>query len=244
MNKKRIIIIRNSNNDNLGSSDRFPVLLASELASNGYEPIVVSQSSKLLSFARENNIKTSRGKWLKRQNWSGKYALLFPVYFIWQIILTIWYWGLFIKKQPSIIHVQSRDDFIAATIAGRLLGKKVVWTDPEELKDIWKNVDRWFRNPVGKFVYFAAKFAHKITVFSENERTLINEDIAAGGQVWQKIKVVYNGVIDIADQYKNSNKDKSFKFCVISHLTIDKGVSEVINAFNKLSKEYKDIKLT
>ena len=244
MNKKRIIIIRNSNSDNFGGSDRFPIFLADVLIKNNYEPIIISQSAKILSFARDNNIKTSRGRWLKRQNWNGKSSLLLPVYLIWQIILTFWYYGLFIKTKPNIIHIQSRDDFIAATIAGRLLGKRVIWTDHEELKNIWKNVDRWFKNPVGKLVRFAAKFAYKITVFSESERTLINENIAAGGQVWQKIKVIYNGVIDLHNPYKNKNKDNLFEFCIASHLITDKGIGEAINAFNKLSQDHKNIKLT
>ena len=244
MNKKRIIIIRNSNNDNLSGSDRFPIFLADKLAKNGYEPIIVSNSPKILSFARDNNIKTSGGRGINRQNWSGESALLLPIYIIWQIILTIWYWGLFIKKNPSIVHIQSRDVFIAATIAGRMLGKRVIWTDPQELKYIWNNVDRWFKNPVGKMVRWAARFAHKITVFSESERSLINENIAAGGQVWQKIKVIYNGIDDLAGQYKQESHNKNFRFCVASTLTVEKGIKETIDAFNKLSSDYKNIKLT
>jgi len=243
MIKKRIIIIRNSNNEDLNGSDRFPVFLAQELAKNGYDPTIVSQSPKLLAFARDNSIKTTRGRWWKRQDWSGKKAILLPIYIIWQIMLTFWYWGFFIKKNPQVIQIQSRDDFIAATIAGRMLGKRVIWTDHADLRDIWKNVDRWFKNPVGKLVHFAGKFANKITVVSESERVLVSDNLAAGGTVWQKVQVVYDGVIDSAAQYKNKGKDKSFKFCVASHLTTEKGISEAISAFNKLCQTHKNIKL-
>jgi glycosyltransferase involved in cell wall biosynthesis len=238
-NKKQIIIIRNSQNDNLNGTDRFPVFLAESLISNGYEVSIVSQSAKILSFARDKNIKTIRGRVAKRQDWN----FLFLGYLIWQGILTFWYWGLFVKKNPDIIHVQSRDDFIAATIAGKLLGKKVIWTDPKELKYIWKNTYRWFKNPIGKMVHWAARFADKITVFSESERSAVNENIDAGSQVWQKIKVVYNGITDSASQYKKPKKDGVFQFCLASHLIVEKGVGEAINAFNKFSSEHKNVKL-
>ena len=243
MNNKKIAIIRNSQSDNLNGNDLFPIFLAEKLIKHNYTPIIISKSSKILSFARDKNIKTSSGRWLERQNWNGSRVLLLPIYVIWQIILTIWYFGLFTKNKIDIVNIQSRDDFIAATIAGRMLGKRVIWTDPQELKYIWDNVDRWFKNPVGKMVRWAARFAHKITVFSESERSLINENIAAGGQVWQKIKVIYNGVDDLADKYKKVDHDKNFRFCVASHLTIEKGIGEVINAFNKLSGDHKNIKL-
>lgn len=243
MNKKRVLIIRNSNNENLNGSDRFPVFLASALSQNGYDPIVLSQSPGILSFARDNDISTLRGRSLRKHNWQGKYALLLPTYFVWQIILTFWYWGLFAKKKPSVIHIHSIDDFIAATIAGRLLRKRVIWTDPQELKFIWANVDRWFKNPVGKMIRWAAKFADKITVFSESEQSAINENIDAGGVVWQKIKVIYNGVDDLSDKYPRSDKDKYFKFCVASLLTEAKGIGDVINAFKKLSGNNKNLKL-
>lgn len=243
MNKKRVLIIRNSNSESLNGDDRFPIFLANTLIENGYELMILSKSSKILSFARDNNIKTFRGRSLKKQNWSGKYTLLFPAYFIWQVILTFWYWGVFVKKNPDIIHIQSRDDFIAATIAGRMLRKKVIWTDPKELKYIWKNIDRLFRNPVGRMVHWAARFADTITVFSESERSAVNETIDAGTTVWQKIKVVYNGINDSAEQYKKDNKANIFQFCVASHLLPEKGISEVVNAFNKFSSEHKDVKL-
>ena len=238
-NKKQVLIIRNSINEDLNGMDRFPVFLAETLTSNGYEPTIVSQSAKILSFARDKNIKTIRGRAAKRQNW----GFLFLGYLIWQGILTFWYWGLFVKKNPDVIHILSRDDFIAATIAGKLLGKKVIWTDPKELKYIWKNIYRWFSNPVGKMVHWAARFADKITVFSESEKSAVNENIDAGSSVWQKIKVAYNGLIDSADQYKKSKKDGTFQFCVASHLLIEKGVGEAINAFNKFSSEHKNVKL-
>lgn len=238
-NKKRVLIIRNSQNDNFNGTDRFPIFLAEALVINGYDPTIVSQSAKILSFARDKNIKTIRGRISKRQKWD----FLFIAYLVWQCILTFWYWGLFVKKNPDIIHIQSRDDFIAATIAGKLLGKKVIWTDPKELKYIWKDIDRWFRNPIGKMVHWAAGFTDNITVFSDSERSAVNENIDAGSPVWQKIKVVYNGVTDSATQYKKVRKDNHFQFCVASHLLVEKGVGEAINAFNKFSSEHKNVKL-
>ena len=235
------MIIRNSKSIDLGGGERFAVSLAEELAKNNYEPLIVSQSSSLLEFARDHGVKTTRGKWWAGQN--SKMARFLPVYFIWQVILTIWYWGFFIKRRPDIIHIQSKDDFIAATIAGKMLHKRVIWTDNHELKTVWKNVEIIFRNPIGKMVYSAAKRADRITFFSESERMIVSENLSAGGEVWQKLQVVHKGAADEANQYTKLHDGKQFKFCVANRITTQKGIGEVIAAFGKLSGEHSNIKL-
>ena len=243
MSKKHVIIIRNANNYDFGGGERFPVFVADILKNLDFIPLIVSRSPKLLAFAHSRGIKTVHGWWWPRQNWSGKSALLFPVYLGWQLVLTLWYLGLFLRKNPDVIHIQSKDDFIAATLAGRLSGKRVIWTDHADLKHIWKNIGVWNKNPVGKLVYLAAKHAHSITVVSESERRLVSDNLPQDSPVRKNLQVIYNGVIDLGSNYTAKSDGGEFTYCVASRLVTDKGIKEVIDAFTKLSKDKPDVRL-
>jgi glycosyltransferase involved in cell wall biosynthesis len=243
MIKKHVIIIRNAKSYDFGGGERFPVFLSNILMESGFEPVIISRSPKLLAFAQDNSIKTIRGWWWSQQTWSGKFALLFPIYIIWQLILTLWYLGIFISKQADIIHIQSKDDFIAATFAGRLLGKQVIWTDHADLKHIWKNINIWYKNPVGKLVYFAAEYAQTITVVSKSEQKLVGDNLTPNSSILKKLRVIYNGVTDVSSQYKKTGDNNIFSFCAVSRLVTDKGLSELIEAFLKLSSEYDNLQL-
>ncbi len=244
MINKHIIIIRNAKSYDFGGGERFPVFLADVLAKLNFRPIIISRSSKLLAFAKDNDIQTIRGWWWSQQNWSGKFALLFPVYVVWQIILTLWYLVVFVNKKPSIVHIQSKDDFIAATFAGRIVGAKIIWTDHADLKHIWQNIGIWYKNPVGKLVYLAAKYTHAITVVSKSEQKLVSDNLANDSIILSKLQVVYNGVVDTSSHYKKVSDDEIFSFCAVSRMVTDKGIHELIEAFNDLSKDYLNIKLT
>ncbi len=243
MNKKRIVIIRNANSYDFGGGERFPVFLAVELKKLNFEPMVVSRSQKLLAFADKNEIDTDRGWWWQRQNWSGKHALLFPIYFVWQIIMTVWYIRLFVLRKPDIVHIQSKDDFISATLASKLLRKRIIWTDHADLKHIWKNMNIWYKNPVGKLVYFASRYADAITVVSEGEFMLVTNNLSKNSPIRAKLHIIHNGVIDTSSNYKKTGPKTQFIFCTVSRLVTDKGIGEMIDAFLKLSKDFRNIKL-
>jgi glycosyltransferase involved in cell wall biosynthesis len=243
MKKRRVIIIRNAKSYDFGGGERFPVFLAMELSKFDYKPLIVSRSLKLLAFADHNEIKTVRGWWWSWQNWSGKFALLFPFYILWQLILSVWYFTLFVKNNPDIIHIQSKDDFIAAIFAGKLLGKRVIWTDHADLKHIWRNIGIWYKNPVGKMVYLAAKLADAITVVSKSELRLVSKNLSKNSYVHDKLQVIYNGVEDVSSKYENNSHRDQFVFCTVSRLVTDKGIKEIIEAFTELSKEHAKLKL-
>jgi glycosyltransferase involved in cell wall biosynthesis len=243
MSKKHVIIIRNAKSYDFGGGERFPVFLADILTISNFEPLIISRSPKLLDFAHDYNIKTIRGWWWSWQNWNGKFALLFPIYVLWQLVLTIWYLCVFIYQKPDIIHIQSKDDFIAATLAGKLLDKRVIWTDHADLKHIWKNIRIWYKNPVGKLVYLVAKHTNAITVVSESEHTLVSDNLSPNSPIQHKLHVVYNGIIDVSSQYEKAGDNKAFTFCTVSRLVTYKGIVEMINAFVKFSKDYPNSKL-
>jgi glycosyltransferase involved in cell wall biosynthesis len=243
MNKKRIILIRNAKSYDFGGGERFPVFAADILQKSNYEPLIISRSDKLRLFASDYHIPTIKGWWWSYQNWSGSRALLFPLYLTWQIILTIWYMIVFLKSRPDAIHIQSKDDFIAATIAGRLIGKRVIWTDHADLKHVWKNITVWRKNPIGKLVYLCAHLTHAISVVSESEYNLVASHLPQKSKVTNRMRVIYNGILDTSKNFTRITTNKSFTYCVASRLVTDKGIREVIEAYKMATPEMPDSQL-
>lgn len=244
MTRNKIIIVRNAASYDFGGGERFPVFLAEALQELNREVLLVSRSKKLLDFANGRHIPTTKGWWWSKQQWSGMQILLSPLYFIWQLILFVYYLALFIEHSPKVVHLQSKDDFIAGTLAARLTGTRVIWTDHADLKHIWQNLSVWYKNPIGKAVWFAARYAHSITVVSKSEENLVTRQLPADSQVRDKITVIYNGVIDQIDRYPHEDSKEAIRFIVASRLVVDKGIREVVAAFDKLHFINSSVSLT
>lgn len=239
----RVVLIRNAQPYDFGGGERFPIFTAEQLKKHGYEPVIISQSPRLLEFAQDHSIMTVKGLWWRWQNWSGWRVVFFPVYLVWQTILFLWYVKLFKQLSPAAVHIQSKDDFIAASWAAKKVGAQVVWTDHADLKHIWINLTIWYKNPIGKLVYYAARKADVITVVSRSELSLVKSHLPASSSVLHKIKVIYNGVIDTSTSYTNKPTE-SITFCIASRLVKDKGIGEAIEAFNQVAIKYPAATLT
>jgi len=238
--RKNVLLVRNAEFKDFGGGERFPVLLAEILNKYGYASYVASRSPLVLNFASNKSIKTIKGWWWKRQNWSGLRVTLTPFYFLWQLILFFWYIYIVVKNKVSILHLQGKDDFIAGTIAGKLLRKKVIWTDHADLKHLFNNLYVWYKNPIGKAVYLCGLMADSIVIVSQNEYQLIFNKIKSNNRLKNKIELIYNGVSDSKYKYhKKSNKLTTFGLA--TRLVVDKGFSEAIEAFNQLSAKYEDV---
>lgn len=242
MPTKKILIIRNAAPQDFGGGERFPVFLAEALQAQGLSPVLVSRSKKLLSFAEESQIPSIKGWWWSKQQWSGANNLLIPAYFVWQSFLMFYYRRLFKKQQPAAVHIQSKDDFIAATKAAKKLGIRVVWTDHADLKHVWQNLSVWYKNPIGKIVYRAAHNADVITLVSNSELELVSTHIPSNSPIREKLQVVYNGVVDSTANYPPKKND-DFTYLVASRLVKDKGIQEAIDAFIELQKIHPDTQL-
>ncbi len=237
---RKVIIIRNAARTDFGGGERVPVFIAREvLKHSDFRPIVFSRSKKLLAFAKSNDVPYKKTWWWSRQNWSGAKVFLLPVYLVWQLILFVYYVALFAKYRPVVVHVQSKDDFIAATYAARLLRARVIWSDHADLKHIFRNHGVWYKNPIGKMVYLAAHFVERIVIVSKEDRRLIFAHIPEG-PVRQKMKIVYNGAFD---SYRPVTKNKTFTFVSTGRLVTDKGIGELIDAFLRFNKKYPDSQL-
>lgn len=233
MNSK-IVIIRNAAKSDFGGAERMPVYLAREFKNHGQETIILTRSKKLQSFAGSQGVRTKQSWWWSKQNWSSTQIMFTPIYFIWQVVLYFYYLVTFIKLKPSLVSPQSKDDFIPATLAAKTLGVKTVWVDHGDIKAIWKNHGVWYKNPVGKLVYFAAKFTDVILTASKNELSLVANEVP-GSEILNKFKVVYNGIYD---SYKNTSQPPSIDFISTGRLVTDKGIGELVEAFAGVIKKY------
>lgn len=240
----KVIIIRNAYPHDFGGGERFPIFLANELRQNGVTCTVVSRNPKLLEFAESENIQTIRGWWWSRQSWNGWRVALFPVYALWQLVLYVWYIQLFARLQPDVVHIQSKDDFIAATMAARNRNIQIIWTDHADLKHVWKNLHVPLKNPIGKWVYRASKHADHITVVSESEKQSVLNNLPTGSPIISKIRVIYNGCADVYQKYKpTSPSNKKTTFLIANRLVTAKGIGETISAFRLLANKYPDTNL-
>lgn len=239
-----VVIIRNAQTYDFGGGERFPVDLAAELSKHEIEPVIVSRSPRLLAYARSRGIRMVRGWWWSRQQWSGRSVLLFPAYLVWQLCLTLWYGALFARLRPDVVHPQSKDDFIAASIAGRLFGARVIWTDHADLKYIFRNHAVYYKNPVGKLVYLTSKLASSITLVSDSERQLVAAALGRS-DLPERFQVVHNGITPTAIPAKElpDRQKGSFIYCATSRLVNAKGIGELLTAFNSVHAQHTDTRL-
>lgn len=234
---KRALLIRNANSFDFGGAERFVVALAEELRDQGWDPLVVSHHKGIEQYARQQKIPFHRGFWWRFQDYSGLHILLFPLYVLWQAFLTLWYIYLLLKTGAEVIHPQSRDDFISATLAGHLLKRRVVWTDHADLKYIYQNVPVPIKNPIGKWVHRTSTYAHAITLVSHSEMSLIAESLQLK-TLPSRYQVIYNGIRDTAVTAVNRTKSEQSQviFCCTSRLVAAKGIGELITAFSEVTK--------
>lgn len=224
---KRVALIRNSYPFDFGGAEIFPINLGKLLISNGYEPLVVSAHKKTLAISSAAKLSTAQSPWWSFQNFSGLNILLFPIYLLWILILTSWYSLFFLKNHIDIVQPQSRDDFISSTLAAKLLRKKVIWSDHADLKYIYMNHKKWYKNPVGKLVYMSSKLADKVVIESHSEMKLIEELL--GKKLPSNYIVIHLGVVD---SYKPTDrKEGPLVLVATSRMVKAKGIGELIKAF-------------
>ncbi|MDB5160734.1 MAG: glycosyl transferase group 1 [Candidatus Saccharibacteria bacterium] len=233
---KKVLIVRNAYRYDFGGGERVPVNLADVLSRNGYKPTIVSRSPKLLEYAASKDLQTVHGWWWARQNWSGPRVLLSPAYFIWQILLTAWYLGLLTRLRPDVVHPQSKDDFIAATIAAKLLGKRVIWSDHADLKYVYLNDKVWYKNPIGKLVKLCSRGAYAIILTSQNDKRQVEETL--GVKTDDKYKVIYNGIFDRPELLNKKHDGNKVIFAATSRLVTAKGIGELIEAFEQIDQDF------
>ena len=236
LKNKPILLIRNIHLNAYGGAETYQIALAKELKNLGREAIIVSSSKPLRAEAKKQGIKAIRGCYLPHQNWSGYRNLFLPIYALWQVIIFLWYLITILRFRPQALHIQNRDDMIAGTLAGKITGTRVIWTDHSDLRlIIWENVNKKYKNPIGKFILELAKYPHKITTISDYEYQYVTKLIAP--KKLDNFIVIKNGV---ADQYQKYQpiKPAPQSICHIGRVIDYKGIKELTDAFNIISPKY------
>lgn len=229
---KRVALIRNSYSFDIGGAEILPVRLASIIATEGFEPYLLSSNVRTLKMAREAGIKFVKSPWWSFQNISGIRELLFPLYLLWTLVCACWYLVFFAKNRIDVVNPQSRDDFISATLAAKILRKKVIWSDHADLKYVYANHRVWYKNPVGKLAFFMSRYASAVIIESHSEKRLMETSL--GNHAPKNHIVIYIGVVD---NYKKARKPVSSDvvFISTSRLVADKGIGDLIGAMDMIS---------
>ena len=240
---KNIGLVRNCRPNDFGGAEKYQIELAKGLKSNDFNPTIITSSLKLQEEAKKQNLSVIKAPFLIQQNWSGYRNLFLLIYFFWQIYLYFWYRKIIRKTKLDVLHLQSRDDLIAGTLAGKHFKKRIIWTDHADFRAfIFQNINLPLKNFIGKYIYRLSKKVHHITTISHYEKTTI-ERILAPRKI-HNLSVIYNGVYDFYQQ-KNSQvvSKNDFVFGFMGRICQEKGIEELLVAFQKLQSEKSNILL-
>ena len=237
---RKVLLIRNVAPDKFGGAEMYQLKLAEILKRNGFEPVVVTASDSLLFKAKEKGFRVVRAPWIKRQNWSGVRNFLFPLYVLEQMKLRKWYKKLFLVEKPAVINVQSKDEWIAATRAAEGLGVRILWTDHADFRSwVLVNAKVKYKNAIGKWILKCARDTYKIILISDAEKAWLDKNV---GEM-RNLEVIKNGVLDEYVGYKNE-KAKEMSFCYVGRVVKEKGMRELVDAFEAVRKKYPEARLT
>lgn len=241
MEERIVFLIRNVAEDAFGGGEIYQLELAKRLKDNGFCPIIITNSKKLLHEAKSEDIQFLKPPYLAQQNWSGWRNLLLPKYLLFQNRLKRWYLEMVKKYQPTVINIQSRDDMIAGTLAAKKCGVKILWTDHADFKNwvLW-NVNVKLKNMIGKKIIELSDDVDEVIFVSEEVEKATTKMIYP--RALNNIKVIKNGVDDKLKDYYNVNEVKD-SFIFVGRVVEEKGIRELIDAFKTIKELHPKIEL-
>ena len=239
--ERKVFLVRNVAPEKYGGGEIYQLFLAEELKKNGFNPVILTNSEGLLSEAKKRKIETLQPPYIKRQNWSGWRNVLLPIYGLKQFKLEQWYKKIFEKYKPEVVNIQSRDEWIAVTKVAKKMGVRVLWTDHADFRNwvLW-NVNNPLKNIIGKKIIELSKDAEKV-IFVSKEVELETRRMIVPKKIKNSI-VIENGVRDLFDEYEKV-KMLNDSYIYIGRIVREKGISELIEAFELVNEKYPEIKL-
>lgn len=227
---KRILVIRNAYDKDMGGAEQYALNLCVALQDEGLKPILMTRVPSLLSKASAEKIQTLRGRWHSTQEWGKHYFIRLP-------FMVIWYVYVILRYRIDALHPQGRDDFIFASIAGGFLRKPVVWTDHADLKYIMDLENHPFPY-LKSWVVFASRFCKAIICVSEAEKAKI--EAHAPSTLRKRLVVIHNGVFipQSVMPIKRVGAEKgSTLIATNARLVPDKGIAELLEGMARLKKD-------
>ena len=235
-------LVRNVSPKDFGGAEKFQLELAKQLQQNHLNPIIITSSIKLQQEAKTANIKVLRAPYCRKQNWSGLSNLLLPLYFLWQIYLTFWYIVKLHTQKIDCLHLQSRDDMFAGTLAAKLSHRRAIWTDHADFRAfIFQNINQKYKNTIGKILYKLSYSTSAITTVSQHEYCTVTKMLKP--KHLPNFQVVLNGVVDTFNDDAKITNTKNRNLTFLGRLCIEKGIDELLEAFTTLPDQYHDVKL-
>ena len=242
MPTKKIFLIRNVAPEQFGGAETYQLKIAKKLKCHGLEPVILTNSKKLLKEARTEGFKTFVPPYIGNQNWSGLKNFFLPLYYLKLASQRRWYERLFNKERPIAVNIQSRDDWLSATEAAQKLNTKIIWTDHADFRNwvLW-NVRKKLKNPIGKKIMKFMSIPEKVVLISETEKNWLAS--TAFNNLPANITVIHSGVVDELKNYKNNPKPKKGSFIYHGRITHEKGINELLEAFKEISSRFTDVSL-
>lgn len=166
---------------------------------------------------------------------------MLPMYWVYQKKLERWYKKAIRQYNPKVINIQSRDDWIAATIAAKECGVQILWTDHADFKNwvLW-NVNSKFKNIIGKKIIRVSQHVDRVVYVSKNIK-LETEKMIAPKRIANAV-VIENGVEDELDEYRKVQM-VSDGFIFMGRVVEEKGVGELVKAFMTVTRKHPQAKL-
>lgn len=234
----RVILIRNISPNSFGGAENYQIILSRELTKYNIDPIVLTSSSQLLHKSAKSHIKSLKSPFLKHQNFSGWRNIFLPFYFLWQLYLYFWYKKVFKKIKPEVVNIQSRDDWIAATLAAKKLKIKILWTDHMDFRSwVLQNIEIKYKNIIAKVILKIASSVDQIIFISDYEYSHFKK--ITKKYKFQNLTIIKNGAIDSIDKYRNT-RCISHRICYVGRLEDYKGINELIDAYNMVRSSHPD----
>jgi len=216
--EQKVLIIRNA--WEFGGAEMYTLNLAIALRKNGYAPVVVTKVPELLERCRHAKISLKKGIWYKKQGWGRAYKVLGP-------LITAWYLWIIVISKIDIVHAQGRDDFVFATRAAKMLGKKVVWTDHADLKYIMQPHNK---KVLRDSIVQLAQYTAGVIAVSDSEK----KEILKQYHKFPNLVTIRNGVF-LPATIKSVKKPNKIIIGSTNRLVMAKGIAELIEAFSRIS---------
>jgi glycosyltransferase involved in cell wall biosynthesis len=224
----KVLVVRNAYQKDAGGAEQYALNLSIALKRAGHKPTLVTKVKKIHEKARAENIKVVTGPWHDSQKWDRAYYFRYPLF-------SLWYMWTILIGRIDVVNPQSRDDFVFATIAARILRRRVIWTDHADLKYILDNVNHY--NPrMRNWVIRASRYASAITVASSSEK----KSIEAVAPELKRLTIVHNGVF-LPENVAPVEKTNKFIVGTNARLVEAKGIAELMEGFAKLERADVDL---